>query len=89
MAAAATWFGAGCDSKVQMQRTETAPIPPALTVEVKTNMPPGWRLQTDGKEWRWVDANGGSWLPLSSRERAIKNAWEHYNYKPPEWKETQ
>ena len=50
-------------------------------------MPPGWKLQTDGKEWRWVDAAGGSWLPLPSRKRAIENAWEHYNYKEPQWRD--
>lgn len=55
--------------------------------ESQTHMPIGWTLEqsADGKYWRWVKPGGGTWMPLLSRERAIENAWEHYNYNEPEW----
>lgn len=58
-------------------------------VAAKSEMPPGWKLQTDGKEWRWLDALGAGWVPLKTREEAISNAWRHFNYKAPDWKDAQ
>lgn len=51
-----------------------------------TDMPPGWKLQTGGGEWRWVAPDGSSWIPLDSRQEAIDNAWDTYEYREPNWK---
>ena len=56
---------------------------------VHDTLPPGWGLETDGELWRWVKPDGSTWLPLRTRERAIENAWEHYEYREPDWKRVQ
>jgi len=54
--------------------------------DARDTMPPGWHLETDGSQWRWVKPNGDIWLPLKSKKQAIENAWDHYEYKSPDWK---
>ena len=71
LVACTLWLGVGCGRK-----DET----------VHNTLPPGWGLETDGERWRWVQPDGSTWLPLRTRERAIANAWEHYEDREPDWK---
>lgn len=43
------------------------------TKPAHADLPPGWKLQSDGAQWKWVDTEGWSWTPLETRQQAIEN----------------
>jgi len=60
-----------------------------LGAAVHTDLPPGWKLQraTTG-EWSWMDDKGrSSLLILPTKEKAVENAWKHFEYKAPAWQD--
>ena len=48
--------------------------------QVHTNMPPGWTLETNGEEWRFVSRNGPDMFLSTTREKAIRDAWSFWRH---------
>ena len=50
-------------------------------IQSHTNTLPGYTLETNGEEWRWVGKSGNiSILYENTRAKTINDAWVHYNY---------
>jgi hypothetical protein len=50
----------------------------------KDELPPGYFIETDGKEWRWAKhtsfGTSSGMFPKATKKEAIKDAWNIYNY---------
>lgn len=47
----------------------------------KNDLPQGWSMQTNGREFRWIRPNGSaSIFTQSSRQSCCQSAWEQMKY---------
>lgn len=61
-----------------------APPVPAQRSGPHQSPPPGYAIETNGKEWRWARKESNStwtqWMPFDTKDEAIRNAWTYYNF---------
>lgn len=50
--------------------------------DVPKELPPGWKIVTNGKEFKWEDEDGYvSIFPQMSKEDTVTYAWDHYKFR--------
>jgi hypothetical protein len=57
---------------------DARPEKPKEPWQGRSDMPPGWLLQTDGVDWRWKSTSGGTGFPWETEQKSRDAAWYVY-----------